>query len=121
MEELDGGTEYKLGGGTVLAARWRHRISFDIERRLRNVERPTTLGIHRLEHDLAEEPAQQQRRRVCRSRISRSAETRSTIHSRDGTPNADASVCRSRISRSAETRSTIHSRDGTPNADCRER
>ena len=31
MEELGGGTEYKLGGGTVLAARWRHRMSFDID------------------------------------------------------------------------------------------
>ena len=27
----DGGPEYALGGGTILAARWRHRSSFDVD------------------------------------------------------------------------------------------
>ena len=32
LAELDGGPhEFRLGGGTVLAARWRHRDSFDID------------------------------------------------------------------------------------------
>ena len=32
LAELDGGPhEFRLGGGTVLAARWHHRDSFDID------------------------------------------------------------------------------------------
>ena len=32
LAELDGGPhEFRLGGGTALAARWRHRDSFDID------------------------------------------------------------------------------------------
>ncbi|MCY3738041.1 MAG: nucleotidyl transferase AbiEii/AbiGii toxin family protein [Gemmatimonadaceae bacterium] len=44
LEEL-GGAEYEIGGGTVLAARWGHRISHDIDLTL-----PDTLQLHRLEN-----------------------------------------------------------------------
>ena len=40
-----GGAEYQIGGGTVLAARWGHRISYDVDLTL-----PETLTLHRLEN-----------------------------------------------------------------------
>ena len=47
MEELGGRTEYNLGGGTVLAARWRHHMSFDTDilvAKTTAVEKQTTDG-----------------------------------------------------------------------------
>ena len=31
LEQLEPGIEYRIGGGTVLAARWKHRGSFDVD------------------------------------------------------------------------------------------
>ena len=31
LEQLQPGIEYRIGGGTILAARWKHRSSFDID------------------------------------------------------------------------------------------
>ena len=44
LEEL-GGAEYEMGGGTVLAARWGHRVSYDVDLTL-----PDTLPLYRLEN-----------------------------------------------------------------------
>lgn len=44
LDEIGGG-EYKIGGGTVLAARWHHRISYDMDLSL-----PDTLPLYRLEN-----------------------------------------------------------------------
>ena len=34
LKQLDAGAEYTIGGGTILAARWRHRKSWDIDLQL---------------------------------------------------------------------------------------
>ena len=44
LEEL-GGAEYEIGGGTILAARWGHRVSYDVDLTL-----PDTLPLYRLEN-----------------------------------------------------------------------
>ena len=44
LDEL-GGAEYEIGGGTVLAARWGHRVSHDVDLTL-----PDTLPLYRLEN-----------------------------------------------------------------------
>ena len=44
LDEI-GGAEYQIGGGTVLAARWKHRLSYDVDLTL-----PDTLPLYRLEN-----------------------------------------------------------------------
>ena len=44
LDEI-GGAEYQIGGGTVLAARWGHRVSYDVDLSL-----PETVRLHRLEN-----------------------------------------------------------------------
>ena len=44
LDEI-GGAEYQMGGGTVLAARWGHRVSHDVDLSL-----PDTVHLYRLEN-----------------------------------------------------------------------
>ena len=44
LERLDPGIEYRLGGGSILAAQWRHRSSFDVDLQI-----DPDVELHRLE------------------------------------------------------------------------
>ena len=75
LERLDPGIEYRLGGGSTLAAQWRHRSSFDVDLQidpdveLHKLERPEFQWFRKAIEKLGGTPEHRTRANMCSIRF----------------------------------------------------